>query len=75
MGGARASCDDPLPEGTFAELTVTAASLWEPFSLPARVAWVRAEPEGRTAMGLQFQPQTGTQLLILAELLQEHHGY
>ena len=75
MGGAQASCHEPFPEGSLAELTVTAPSLWDPLSLAVRVAWVRGEPEGRVRMGLHFQPQTGTQLLILAELLRAHEGY
>jgi len=39
------------------------------------VAWVRSEPDERTILGLQFQPQTGAQLLVLAELLRDHDRY
>lgn len=75
MGGAKVGCNEPFPEGALAELTVSAPFLWEPFALPVRVAWVLNEPEGRATMGLQFQPQTGTQLLILAELLRDHDRF
>ena len=75
MGGAQVSCSDSFPEGALASLTLTAPFLWEPFALPVRVAWVRSEPDDRTILGLQFQPQTGAQLLVLAELLREHDRY
>ena len=75
MGGARVRCTDPLSEGDLAELTLSAPSLWEPLSLPVRVAWVRDELEGRVVMGLHFQPNSGIQLLVLAELLREHDRY
>ncbi len=75
MEGAQVSCNEPLPEGALAELTLTAPFLWEPFAMPARVAWVRNESEARAIIGLHFQPQTGNQLLVLAELLRDHDRY
>lgn len=75
MGGAQVSCSESFPQGALGSLTLMAPFLWEPFALPVRVAWVRSEPDERTIMGLQFQPQAGTQLLVLAELLRDHDKY
>ncbi len=75
MGGARVRCADPFSEGDVAELTLSAPSLWEPLALPVQVAWVRDELEERVVMGLHFQPNSGIQLLVLAELLREHDRY
>jgi hypothetical protein len=75
MGGVQVSCHASVPEGVQANLTLNAPALWEPLVLPVRVAWARPEDEGRTIMGLQFMPQTGTQWLVLAELLRDHAQY
>ncbi len=75
MGGARVRCDDAFAEGDSGELTLSAPLLWEPLTLPVRVAWVRDDFEGRVVMGLQFQPRSGIELLILAELMREHDRY
>ena len=75
MGGAKVRCADPFPEGDLVELTLSAPSLWEPLEIPVRVAWVRDEFEESFVMGLHFQPQTGIQLLVLAELLRDHDRY
>jgi hypothetical protein len=75
MGGARVRCSGAFTEGSLAELTLSAPSLWEPLELATRVAWVRDELEGRVVMGLHFQPNSGLQLLVLAELLTEHDRY
>ena len=75
MGGVQVSCHAFLPEGVQDSLTLNAPALWEPLVLPVRVAWTRTEDEGRTIMGLQFMPQSGTQWLVLAELLRDHLQY
>ena len=75
MGGVQVSCHALFPEDSQANLTLNAPYLWEPLVLPVRVAWARLEDEGRTIMGLQFQPKAGTQWLVLAELLRDHLQY
>ena len=72
MGGARVRCAEVLSAEDQLQLVLTAPTLWEPLVLAARIAWVREEPEGRCSMGLQFQPSSGMQLLVLAELLRDH---
>jgi len=75
MGGAKVRCVEAFPEGDPAELTLSAPVLWEPLILPVQVAWVRDEADGRYVLGLQFQPSSGIQLLVLAELLRDHDRY
>jgi hypothetical protein len=75
MGGARVRCSASFEVGDQTELTLTAPTLWEPLSMPLFVAWVHSEPEGRVVMGLKFQPNSGMQQLILAELLRDHDKY
>ena len=75
LGGAKIRCSDSFAEGDLVELTLSAPTLWEPLALQVQVAWVRDEFEGRVLMGLHFQPSSGVQLLILAELLREHDRY
>ena len=75
MGGARVRGAAGFEMGDQAELTLTAPTLWEPLRMPIFVAWLHDEPEGRVVMGLKFQPNSGTQQLILAELLRDHDRY
>ena len=75
MGGAQISCQSSLPEGAQASLCLIAPMLWEPLVMPARVAWAHEQDGERYHVGLQFLPETGPQLLILADLLGSHHTY
>jgi hypothetical protein len=73
LGGAKVCSQVTLPLAAELQLTLNAPCLWEPLVLSASVVWSSPlRDDGRAVMGLRLQPDSGTQMLILARLLAEH---
>lgn len=69
LGGACVVVGDALPLGTTVRLQVNAPQLWEPLLVPARVAWTRMGKDGRARLGLRFEADSPSTLVVLAELI------
>ncbi len=69
IGGARVLVAQPLPAGTSVELRVDAPQLWQPLTLPGRVAWSHALTEERAELGLRFEHNSTEALTVLVELV------
>jgi len=69
LGGARVVVAQPLPAGTSVELRVDAPQLWQPLTLPGRVAWSRAVTEEQAELGLRFEHDSAEALIVLVELV------
>jgi hypothetical protein len=70
LGGAGVTLSEALPEGERVAVSFLAPSLWDPLTLPARVAWIRAAtPQEPTTAGLAFEPKDPLSVLALFELV------
>jgi PilZ domain-containing protein len=70
LGGAGVTLPEALPEGEHLAVSFLAPSLWDPLTIPARIAWVHpATPHEPTTAGLAFEPKDPLSVFALFELV------
>ena len=70
LGGACVVLAETLAVGDKVKLSLLAPTLWDPLTIPGRIAWVGAAPRAEAGKaGVAFEPKDAKSMLALFELI------